>query len=68
MFYKLLKGKYSPFLSHLDEYTQFCVVSLQQSHNRKKGAPELVFRYTLLFLKPYYYLNKINLTTAVSGS
>lgn len=36
MFYKHLKGKYSPFLSHFDEYTQFCVVSLQQSHNRKK--------------------------------
>ncbi|CDA53917.1 unknown [Prevotella sp. CAG:604] len=54
MFYKLLKGKYSPILSHFDEYTQFCIVSLQQSHNRKKGAPELVFRYTLLFLKPYY--------------
>lgn len=53
MFYKLLKGKYSPILSHFDEYTQFCIVSLQQSHNQK-GAPELVFRYTLLFLKPYY--------------
>lgn len=54
MFYKLLKGKYSPILSHFDDYTQFFVASLQQSPNRKKGAPELVFRYTLLFLKPYY--------------
>lgn len=23
MFYKLLKGKYSPILSHFDEYTQY---------------------------------------------
>lgn len=36
MFYKLLKGKYSPILSHFDEYTQLRVVSLQQSHNQKK--------------------------------
>ena len=54
MFYKLLKGNYSPMLSHFDEYTPFCVVSLQQPHNRKKSAPELVFRHTLLLLKPHY--------------